>query len=116
MAGKHEFTFLKSRLPGLKRVKIDTASAGNNTIVAAVTNRIIRVYSVVVIAGGAVNVKFQSGAGGTDLSGLLTLGASTGFAPGWCPVGHFETDASTLLNLNLSGAVQVGGWLVYGEI
>lgn len=116
MAGKHEYIYSKVLLPGLKRIKIDTAASGNTTIVAAVTSRIIRVYSVTLISAGSVIVKFQDGTGGTDLTGPLTLSTSTGFAPGWNPVGHFQTSSGTLLNINLSAAIQVGGWLIYGEI
>lgn len=113
---KHEYTFLKDRLPGLKRAKIDAAGAGDNTVIAAVAGKIIRVYAVVLIAAGAVTVKFQSGASGTDLTGPLTLAANTGFSSSWSPVGLFQTAEGALLNLNLGGAVVTGGWLIYGEI
>jgi hypothetical protein len=113
---KHEYLFLKDRVTGLKRVKIAASSSGNNTLVAAVTGKKLRVYQVLLVAAGAVNAKFQTGASGTDLTGLLTLTTNVGFASGWCPVGHFETDEAALLNLNLSGAVAVGGWLVYAEV
>ncbi len=66
---------------------------------------------------GAVNAKFQDGAGGTDLTGLKYLAAAGGSASGpFNPAGWFETSPGTLLNLNLSGAVAVGGELVYMEV
>ena len=99
-----------------KRKAIDVASSGDNTIVAAVTGKIIRVYQVIVVSSGTVTVRWESGAGGTALTGQMTLAANTGFSSGWCPMGHFETAASTLLNLELSGAVSVDGWLIYAEI
>jgi hypothetical protein len=95
---------------------ISASSSGNNTLVAAVTSKKIRVLAYNLIGNGAVNVKFQSGAGGTDKTGLKYIAAAGGgiCAP-FSPAGWFETAANTLLNLNLSGAVAVGGELVYIE-
>lgn len=91
------------------------ASSGANTLVAAQATGIkIRVLALTLTSTGAVNAKLQSGAGGTDLTGLFTIAAAgvtivLPFNPhGWC-----ETAAATLLNLNLSGAVAVGVTLVW---
>lgn len=92
---------------------ISAASNGNNTLVAAVTGKKIRVVAYNFMANGTVNAKFQSGAGGTDLTGLKYLVVNTGLVAPFNPVGWFETAASTLLNLNLSAGVAVGGELVY---
>lgn len=96
-------------------VKIDASSSGNNTLVAAASGYKIRVVDYLLVAGGAVNAKFQSGASGTDLTGLMDFNAS---GQGARAVqandeGLFETAAGELLNLNLSGAVQVGGHMSY---
>lgn len=101
----------------IKFAKIAAASNGDNTLVAAVTGKKIRVLSYSLSAAGAVNGKFQSGAGGTDLTGLKYFaaalpGATWPFNPG----GWFETASAALLNLNLSGAVAVGGELSYVEV
>jgi hypothetical protein len=45
---KHEYLFLKDRVTGLKRVKIAASSSGNNTLVAAVTGKKLRVYLALV--------------------------------------------------------------------
>lgn len=95
---------------------IAASSSGNNTLVAAVTSKKIRVLAALLISNGSVNVKFQSGASGTDLTGLAYLVANTGFTLPFNPVGWFETGSNTLLNLNLSGAVAIGGMLVYVEV
>lgn len=100
----------------VKRAVIDDASSGDNTLVAAVTDKVIRVYDVVLIAAGTVTVRFEDGAGGTALTGQMELTAQVGFAPGFNPVGHFETSESTLLNLELSAAISVDGWLIYAEV
>lgn len=100
-----------------KYAKIAASSSGNNTLVAAVTSKKIRVLAYNFMGAGAVNAKFQDGAGGTDLTGLKYIDAAGGgIAASYNPVGWFETTANTLLNLNLSGAVAVGGELVYVEV
>lgn len=100
-----------------KYAVIAASSSGNNTIVAAVTSKKIRVLAYNFIGNGAVNAKWQSGAGGTDLTGLKYIAAAGGgiCAP-YNPLGWFETGSNTLLNLNLSGAVAVGGEVVYCEV
>jgi hypothetical protein len=99
-----------------KFVTIAASSSGNNTIVAAVTAKKIRVLAAVLMANGTVNAKFQSGAGGTDLSGLFYMVANTGAALPYNPAGWFETGSNTLLNLNLSAAIAVGGCITYIEV
>lgn len=95
---------------------ISAASSGDNTLVAAVASKKIRVLSYSLVANGTVTVRFESGAGGTALSGQMDFVANTGISVPFSPVGHFETAANTLLNLELSGAVEVAGHLTYIEV
>ena len=100
-----------------KYAVISASSSGNNTIVAAVTSKKIRVLAYNAIAAGAVNAKFQSGASGTDITGLKTIAAAGGgLVANYNPLGWFETASGVLLNLNLSGAVLLGGELTYVEV
>lgn len=99
-----------------KFVAIAASSSGNNTILAAVSGKKIRVLAVAVMSNGTVNAKFQDGAGGTDKTGLFYMVANTGFVLPYNPVGWFEGTATTLLNLNLSAAIAVGGVLTYIEV
>ena len=99
-----------------KRAKIDNATSGDNELVAAVTGKAIRVVDVMLVSTGTVNARFESSAGGTALSGVINLTAQAGFAPGYNRAGHFQTVAGEALNLELSGAVSVDGWLVYVEV
>ena len=92
---------------------IDHATSGDNTIVAATSGYKIRVLSVTLVATGTVNVRFESGASGTALTGVINLVANTGFSAAASPWGHFETAGGQLLNLELSGATSVDGWLTY---
>lgn len=99
-----------------KFAAIAASSSGNNTIVAAVTSKKIRVLGLKLIANGTVNAKWQSGASGTDLTGLSYLVVNSGEVLPFSPVGWFESASGVLLNLNLSGAVAVGGHLIYVEV
>lgn len=99
-----------------KFAAIAASSSGNNTVIAAVNPKKIRVLAVQLVANGAVNAKWQSGASGTDLTGLAYLAANGGYVLPYNPVGWFETASNTLLNLNLSGAVAVGGSITYVEV
>jgi hypothetical protein len=92
---------------------ISAAGSGNNTLVAAVTGKKIRVIGFALVGAGSVTAKFQSGAGGTDLTGAMTLAAGTSVVVEPYESGVFETAVAALLNLNLSGAIQVSGFLVY---
>lgn len=95
---------------------IDAASSGDNTLVAAVSSKKIRVLALFIVAAGTVNVRFESGAGGTALTGQMNLVANSGFTLPFNPVGWFETAATTLLNLELSAAISVDGSVVYVEV
>lgn len=91
---------------------INAASSGDNTLVAAVTGKRIRVHAYELSASGAVNAKFKDGAS-TDLTGLLYLAAAGSGADALERTndsdGLFQTTAGNGLVLNLSGAVAVGG-------
>jgi len=95
---------------------INTSSSGDTTLVAAVASRKIRVVSYAFICSGTVGVKFQSGTGGTALTGVMEFTAQTGIAPGLNQWGHFESASGVLLAINLSAAIAVRGHLTYLEI
>jgi len=95
---------------------IDAATLGDNTLVASVASKKIRVLALFMIAAGTVNARFESGAGGTALSGQMNLVVNSGFTLPFNPVGWFETAVTTLLNLELSAAISVDGALVYVEV
>ena len=92
---------------------ISGTTSGDNTLVAADATKKIRVLSMNVIAAAAVAFRLESAAGGTALTGVQSLSANGGFVLPFSPIGHFETAANQLLNMELGGAVQVSGSLVY---
>lgn len=99
----------------IKYAKIAAASSGDNTVVEAVADRRIRVLSCWLVAAAAVTVKWQSGAGGTDLTGAASLAANGGYVLPFNEGGWFQADTNTLLNLSLGGAVSVAGSISYIE-
>lgn len=100
-----------------KFAKITASSSGATTIVAAVTSKKIRVLGWEVSVNAAVNFKWQSHVTPTDLTGLYYNSAQGGgVARSFNPVGWFETVSGEALDINLSGAVAVGGSLVYVEV
>lgn len=98
-------------------VNINSSSSGNTTLVAASSGNRIRILGLYLHAAGtAVAVSLQDGAGGSNLIGPINLGANGGFVLPLSPSelrGWHETSVGTLLNMNLSGAVQVSGVLRY---
>ena len=100
----------------LKSADINDSTSGNNTIVAAVATKRIRVLSVLIVSDGTTDVRWESGAGGTALTGQVPLQAREGYSisNSW---GLFETAAvNTLLNLELTAAVNVHGFVTYIEV
>jgi hypothetical protein len=93
---------------------IDDALTPDNTIIAAVAGKKIRVLSFFLVAAGTVVARFESDTGGTALTGQMNLALADPFvASGFNPLGHFETVAGELLNLELSLAVSVDGAITY---
>lgn len=101
---------------------IVASAAGDTAVVAAVTspgNKRIRVHSVQVWNGVATanNVKFRSGT--TDLHAAVPLPlavgipVSLGVSGDAAPDFLFETQPGTVLNINLSAATAVAGWVTY---
>lgn len=100
---------------------IAASSSGDNTIVAAVTNKRIVVVGYVLIATGTVTVKWYNGAssGSLNLSGGMQLTAQAGAVAPLAPQsefgqgGWFQTSIGSALILNLSGATEIDGHLAY---
>lgn len=104
-----------------KYAVIAASSSGDNELVAAVTGKKIRVLAYCIVGNdAAVTARFESGAGGTALSGQMKLGTALatnfGFAAGFNPAGWFETAEGQNLNLELSAAQSVAGHLTYVEV
>lgn len=95
---------------------VNVSTLGDNTIIAAVTGKRIRVHAYELSAAGAVTAKWKDGAS-TDLTGPLALAAAGASADAVERTndadGIFQTTAGNALVLNLSAAVVVGGFIDY---
>lgn len=95
---------------------IDAATSGDNTLVAAVAGKRIRVLACALVAAGAVTAAFESHDGdetGVAVTGDLDMAADQSLVLGFNPLGWFQTAPGELLNLTLGGSVAVGGSLTY---
>lgn len=104
-----------------KFAAIAAASSGDNTLLAAVASKKIRVLALMGVAAGAVSLYFTSGAGGTVIFGgstnKIALAANGGFVLPFNPLGWFENSSTNqALVLNLSSAVAFSGGFVYVEV
>jgi hypothetical protein len=98
-----------------KFATIAVSSSGDNSIVASVSSKKIRVLSLKLTTNGAVNAKWRSAT--TDITGLSYLAAAgDGEVLPFNPLGWFETAVTSALQVNLSAAVAVGGHLTYVEV
>jgi hypothetical protein len=97
----------------LLHATISASASGDNTVVAAVVGKKIRVNNYLIVAAAAVSATWKSGAS-TSKSGALPLAANGGVAaPGDEKTRWFETAPGEALVLNLSGAVLVAGHVTY---
>lgn len=100
----------------VRRAVVAASTGGNNTLVAAVAGKVIRVLALVLVAsGGANTVRLESDADGSPLSGQMDLAADGQLILPYNPAGWVETVAGELLNLELSAATAVAGLLLYVE-
>lgn len=100
----------------VKRAAVAATAMGDNTLVAAVTGKSIRVLALVLVAsGGANTVRLESDAAGTALTGQMDLAADGQLVLPYNPAGWVATVAGELLNLELSAATAVAGMLLYVE-
>ena len=101
----------------IKRAAVSGATSGDNTLVAAVTGKKIKVLGLVLVAASTVTIALESGASGTALTGDMTVTTADNpviVFPMTAPGNHWvETAASALLNMELSDTVQVSGCVVY---
>jgi hypothetical protein len=100
----------------IKYAVIDDESSGDNTIVAAVSGKKIRVHQVFINVAADVSIRWESDSSGTSLTGQNQIKAGSGYILPYSPIGWFETISGELLNLELSGAVSCDGVLAYTEV
>lgn len=98
-----------------KYADINDASSGDNTIIAAqAAGKRIAVWAILIVSDGTTDVRWEDGAGSTAFTGQVPLQVREGYsisAGGLVPL--FVGSAATLLNLELTAAVNVHGFVSY---
>jgi hypothetical protein len=97
---------------------INTTTTGNNTLITPAAGFRIKVISFFLVVGGATNVKFTDGAGGSNICGQMNFAANGGIVSQEVhnpKEGEYlmQTSAGTALVLNQSASEQIGGILRY---
>lgn len=97
---------------------INDAGSGDNEIIAAqAAGKRIAVWAILIVSDGTTDVRFEDGADGTKFTGQIPLQAREGYsisAGGIVPL--FVGTAATNLNLELTAAVNVHGFVSYTVI
>lgn len=96
----------------LLAAKIDCASSGNNTVVAAVTDKRIYVHRIWFLCRAPVDVKVRDGAA-TDMTGPIPFDNTVGMNLEYSSEPWFTTTAGNALIINLSAAIQTSGRVYY---
>jgi hypothetical protein len=92
------------------------ATTGDNTIIAAVADKKIRVLAMFGTADVAGTVRFEDGVSGTALTGQVNIADTGGYVLPFNPVGWFETSVNTLLNIELVTSGNFDGSITYIEV
>ena len=93
---------------------INTSTSGDNTIVAAAgAGKRIAVLGCVIVSDGTTDVRWEDGASGTAKTGQIPLQVREGFVMPIGPQPWFVGAANTLLNLELTAAINVHGIVSY---
>jgi hypothetical protein len=96
------------------------AASGDNTVIADVTGKKLRVLGMIIFANAAANVYFTSGAAGTvifsNATNKINLLANQGWTLQFSPIGWMETAAGAALVANSSAASGCSGTVVYVEV
>lgn len=97
----------------LTQAPINFATSGNNTIVAAVAGKVVKVYRMTLTVGGATNITLYNGA--TALTGPIPLATNGSYVLDFSGIPWYTTTASNAFIINSSAAVQVSGALDYTQ-
>lgn len=105
-------------IPEIKNAPINVSATPDNTIITAVVGKRIAVLGIFLMSDGNVDARFEDGVAGTAFTGQQPFQARDGFV---LPIGGPESywwigTVNTLLNLELSSAINVHGCVAYREI
>lgn len=92
---------------------VNASTSGENSLIAGTASQSIRVMAMFLVFAAGCTVKFRDGAGGTDLTGDMTIkpGGSIVLDPSGEP--WLKTTNGNAFVMVLSAAVQVSGRIQY---
>ncbi|MEE8234319.1 MAG: hypothetical protein V3R41_06540 [Gammaproteobacteria bacterium] len=91
------------------------SSTGDNTIVAAVPGKRIKVVQIMMTADAQATVKFTDGAGGSVLCGPQSMVEGVPLVFPFCSLGWMITSVNTAFVVNFSDATNIGGCVCHLE-
>ncbi len=98
----------------LKQACININAAGDNTIIASVAGKKLKIFGIVLVCTGAVAVTLKSAT--TLLTGAMSFSANGGYTQNVSPPCYlFETGTGEGFIINLGAGVQVSGMVSYFE-
>lgn len=96
------------------RASVDISSSGANVVIPGVAGKIVKIHALFLIAAGDVDITLKQDVSGSKLTGAMSTGVKgNGFVLPPSEVSYFKTSLNNGLNINLSGAVQVSGSVLY---
>ena len=98
-----------------KSAVIDETNTADKEIVAAVSGVIINVHAFVITATAAGTYRFESGAGGTALTGVMNFNTDDTIVFPFSEVPWFATAAGSSLSMELADTGDIDGVLIYSE-
>jgi hypothetical protein len=98
----------------LSSSSVSVSSSGNNTLVAGVSGKTVRVFKLVLVFSAAANATFQDGSS-TALSGAIPMLANGSIVLDFDTVPWYVTSSGNAFVLNLSTGVTVTGTVYYTQ-
>ncbi len=100
----------------LSSLPVTFSGSGNNTVIAGLPGKVIRVYRLFLVLGSTpTNLTFQSGAG-TAFTGALPFVASAAMVLDFDTKPWFLTNIGDGFVINTSAGVQVSGAVYYTQV
>jgi hypothetical protein len=104
-----------SQFLNCKQADISISASGDNTVVAAVSGRPIKVHQIFLVANAAVNVKFKDGASSDLNATAINLSSGGAITLQYTGQPWWVTTVGNAFIINLSGAVACTGRVYYTE-
>lgn len=99
----------------LSELIINFNSTGENIVVPGVASQVGRIYKIFFVVSAATTLTFKSSAGGTALTGAMSMLANGGFALDLDSKPWFTTIASGDFIISQTGTAQVSGRVYYTQ-